>query len=141
MSYAIIRQLLEVRLNALGGNMPTAWENVPYKPIIGTAWQKVNLLPAETDNPTMGPAEGTGTALRRESGIFQVTLYYPVNEGAVNVASKAEALRTHFKRGTVLTQGAVRLTIDTTPSIGPGLPADGFFVVPVSIPYRADVLS
>lgn len=141
MSYVVIRQLLEVHLNALGGGLPTAWENVPYKPVVGTPYQRVNLLPAETDNPTMGVMEGSGAALKREAGVFQLTLFYPLNEGAGNATARAELLRNHYKRGTVLASGNVRLVIDSSPSVGRALVDEGYFVVPVSVPYRADVLS
>jgi hypothetical protein len=141
MSYVVIRQLLEVHLNVLSGGLPTAWENVPYKPVVGTPYQRANLLPAETDNPTMGVAEGSGTALKRETGVFQLTLFYPLNEGAGKATERAELLRDHYKRGTFLSAGNVRLVIDRSPSIGRALVDDGYFVVPISVPYRADVLS
>lgn len=136
MSQLIIRQLLEVRLNTIASPLPTAYENVPFKPTPRTAYQKVHLLPAATENPAYGD---NVTVLERESGVFQVTLMYPENEGAANATTRAESIRALFPRGLVLTSGAVRLRIDRSPSVASAFPDNGYFSLPVSVFYTADV--
>lgn len=140
MSYVTIRQLLEVHLNSVVGALATAWENVPYKPTVNTPYQRVNLLPAGTENPVMDGA-WAGSGLKREVGVLQVTLHYPLNAGTSAITTRAELLRTHFARGTILVSGGVRVVIDKTPDVARAMIDDGYFVLPVSVVYRADVVS
>lgn len=133
MSYVTIRKLLEVQLNSIASPLPTAWQNVPYAAQTGTAWQRVNLLPARTENPTFGDG------FKRETGIFQVTLAYPENAGPQVIETKAEQIRAQFPRGLRLTSGKVSVLIDEAPSVAPSFNDGGFFRIPISIPYLADV--
>ena len=130
---AKIRKLLEVQLNTLGP-FATAWENVPYSPQTGTPWQRVNLLPAQTENPTFGED------FRRPIGLLQVTLFYPLNMGAGAAETRAEAIHNAFKRGTTLIDGTLRVLIERSPYNGPGFVLEGsWYALPVSIPYMGDV--
>ena len=141
MSYKVIRQLLETRLAQMPGGLTTAWENAQLDESQGGPYQRVYLLPGQTEQPTMGSLTGSGTALQREVGLLQVSLYYPQNAGPGDAAAMAETLRARFPRGLVLTSGSVRVVIEQAPSIGPSLTEGGFYVLPVSVFYRADVLS
>lgn len=133
---ADIRAALESRLNAMSPSFPTAWENAAYTPEIGTPFQWVTLLPAETQNPTFA---GIGSELAFEQGIFQVSIYEPRGVGSGAAAARADALRDQFKRGLTLTSGGVNVKIARTPSIAPALLEADWYVVPVSIPYFAHV--
>ena len=133
MSNVVIRALLEVHLNTIAPTIATAFENVPFTPINGTPWQRVNLLPAQPQNPTLGGV------FRRETGIFQVMLAYPENAGTSAAATRAELIRTQFTRGTTFTSGTLRVLIDLSPRVSQGMNDGGWYRLPVSIPYVADV--
>ncbi len=133
MSIIQIRSALENHLATMSGSIATAYENARYEPVAGTPFQKVNLLPALVDNPSIG------AALYRELGIFQVSLYYPVNAGATDCATMAENIRTRFARGTTITKDSVTVMIDSTPSISSGMIDGDRWVVAVSINYTADI--
>lgn len=135
MSNLIIRKLLETQLNSITpSTLPTAWENLAFKPIAGSAWQRVNMLPAQTENPTMG--EG----FKREVGVLQVTLFYPLNEGPQKAMQRAEVIRAAFKRSTAWFEGTLRVLIERDPYISPAVVVDGaWYALPVSIPYMGDV--
>ena len=133
MSYVVIRSLLEVRLNAITPNIQTAFENVPFTPVNPTPWQRINLLPARTLNPTLGDS------FKRETGIFQVTLNYPENAGPAAAATQAELIRAQFVRGTSLISGKVRVLIDEAPYVSPAMSDGGWYRLPISIPFIADV--
>ena len=133
MSYVIVRKLLETQLNAVTPAIATAFENVPFNPTVGVAFQIVSLLPGQTENPTMGPA------FQREVGIFQVLFAYPINAGPQAAMARAELVRAAFARGLTLTQGIVRVLIDRSPFIGPAKQDAEFYWLPLSIPYAADV--
>lgn len=134
MSYPTIRRLLETRLNAISPPLKTEFENTPVKPVIGTPYQRVTLIPADTQSPTM-PADG----FKRESGYLQVDLSYPESAGSSAAMARKEAIGVQFPRGLTLADGAVRLCIYREVSIGRGRNEDGFYRLPVYIYYWADV--
>lgn len=135
MALVEIRTALETKLNALTPTIATAWESVPFTPVVGTAYQQVNLMTADTLNPTLG-----GTHYRIK-GFMQVLLCYPPNAGAKNAATRADLLVNHFKRGTSLTSGGITVIIDKTPSIAPALIDGVLYKIPVSIYFSADIYS
>ena len=133
MSYSIIRRLLETQINSVSVGFSTAWENVPFTPTIGTPWQAITLLPSKTDNPTFGDG------FRRESGILQISLYYPTNQGSQAAYARAGVLIGAFVRGSTFIQDAIRILVDEHPYIGPAFNNGAWFMVPVSIPFIADI--
>lgn len=135
MALVEIRTALEAKLNALTPSIATAWENVPFTPVVSTPYQQVNLMIADTLNPTMG-----GTHYRVK-GFMQVLLCYPPSVGAKIAATRADLLVNHFKRGTSLTSGGVTVIIDKTPSIAPALIDGVLYKIPVSIYFSADIYS
>jgi hypothetical protein len=114
-------------------SLPTSWENVPYTPVAGTAYQQAWLLPATPDNPTLG------TEHYREQGIFQISLMYPLQAGTATAAARAQLIRTTFKRGTSMVSGTVTVRIATTPEISPGRVDGDRFSIPVKIRFFADI--
>ncbi len=133
MSIVKIRAALETHLAGMAGVLTTSYENAQFLPVSGTPFQKVNLLPAPTENPSIG------AELHRELGVFQVSLYYPLNAGATACATMAENIRTRFARGTTITQDSVTVMIDSTPSISSGVVDGDRWFVAVSIDYSADI--
>ena len=133
MSAKAIRAALEAYLNTMSPALATAPENVNYTPTSGTPFQRINLLRANPENPTIG------TTHYRELGVFQVSLHYPMNAGPSPAETRAELVRTHFKRGTTLTNSGITVTIDGTPTIASGFVDGDRWVVPVSIPYWANI--
>lgn len=133
MSYQLIRAALESKLNAISPAVSTAWENVPFEPAIGQMYQRAFMLPAGADNTTFG------NTLRRESGIFQVSVCAPLGNGSYDAITRAEVIRNWFYRGLTLTQSGVLVRILRTASIAPAITEEANYVVPVSIPYFSDI--
>lgn len=133
MSIVSIRAALETKLNNMTPALATSWENLLYTPVVGTAYQAAYLLPAIPDNPTMGDS------YYREQGVFQVSLFYPLQAGAKVAADRAQLIRTAFKRGTSMTSGAVTVRIDKTPEIGQGRADGDRWHVPVKIRWFAGI--
>lgn len=135
MSHAqVIRDLLRVQLNTVSGSFPTAFENMPYVPVVGTAWQWAVLLWAQTENPTMGDE------FLREVGIYQVMLNFPKSEGPDALGAQAAIIRAGFARGLTLEQGQVQVKILRTPYLSPPIPTEGaWYSVAVSVPFVANV--
>ena len=133
MSISSVRIALETKLATITPELSTAYENVPFTPVTGTAYQAAYLLPATPANPTMGDG------YYREQGIFQVTLMYPLQAGPKTAADRAELIRAAFKRGTTLTSGTVSVIIERTPEIGQGRVDGDRWALPVKIRYYAGV--
>lgn len=136
MSIRSVRIALESRLQALDTDFETAFENVTFKPSNpAEPYQEVRLLPNEPDNAAVGGA------YYRERGIFQVTLMYPLQVGVADAETKAKAVRDHFPRGLRLTQDGTTITVDATPTIGPGFRDNDRWRIPVSVNYHAQVFA
>lgn len=132
MSIGAVRIALEGKLNAMTPSISTAWENVPFTPTPGTAYQAAYLLPV-TENPTMGDD------YYRMAGIFQVNLFYPLQTGPKEAQDRAELIKTAFKRGTTMTSGTVKVIVERTPDIGQGRRDGDRWMVPVKIRFYAEV--
>ena len=106
----------------------TAYPNAAFtKPTASTAWASVFVIPATTAPLSIRDSD-------EMAGVFQIDLNYPINSGAGGAQAKADAIRAHFKRGTVLS--GVELGAVSVANLGP---VDGWFRVAVSINYRSFV--
>ncbi len=135
MSIAKIRAALESRLSALSPPIATAFENMAFSPVPGMPFQRVNLLPARPENEVLG------SGYFREVGIFQVTLCFPMNGGPAACQARAELLRSHFKRGTKVTNGGITTIVTTTPALSAGYVDGDRYCIPLSIRYRAEIIT
>lgn len=133
MSIVLIQAALEAHLAAMMPLLDTESENVPYTPKSGTPYQRVDLLSAEPENPTMGDG------FHREIGIFQIMLRYPVGIGAGDAKERAELIRAAFKRGQSLANGGITVQIDRTPAVSAGIIQGDRYCVPVRVRYFANV--
>ena len=132
MSISSVRIALETKLATITPALSTAYENVPFTPVTGTAYQRAYLMPATPANPTMGDG------YYREQGIFQVTLMYPLQAGPKTAADRAELIRAAFKRGTTLTSGTTIVKIDRTPEVSQGRVDGDRWALPVKIRWYSD---
>jgi hypothetical protein len=110
--------------------MPIAWENVEYKPTVGTAYFRVWMLPAETEVVTLGQSPW-----QLRLGVFQVSVFYPIGVGFVVPKVKAAEVVAAFKANTSFVFNGLTVIIDKSwPA--PGF-ADGvWYHIPVSVRYR-----
>ena len=135
MSDALIRIALEKRLATMTTPPPTIHENENLPPPTeGSAYQRADLLPAQPENPEVGSGP-----FKRLSGIFQITLLYPLGDGIADVAARAELVRTTFPRGLSLTEQGVTVTVASTPYIMAGFRDDEYWCVPVRVSYFANI--
>ena len=132
MSAVKIKAALETALNGMSA-LATAWENVPYTPITGTAYQQVNILFAEPDNVEYGRTY-------RELGYMQVKLMYPLEKGSSAAMTRAELIRSTFYRGASFTNSGVTVIIDKTPEISAGSIEIDRYAIPVKIRFFSNVI-
>lgn len=129
MTIATIRAALESRLSGMGGALPSAMENVDYSPTVGVAWQRVRML-------VNTPVDHAVTSdVIEHRGFLEVILHYPQGVGTATAAAKAQAIAARFAPVQTLSSGSTRVEITKTAHIGTGFPLDGWFCIPVSIPW------
>lgn len=130
MTLLAVRAALETALNAMSPALATAWENTPYTPVQGTPYQRVYLLAAQPDNPEMG-----GHVIER--GFLQVSLCYPLSTGPADATTRAELIRSTFKRGDAFTASGITTQIERTPEIAPAMIEEDRYVLPVRVRFFA----
>lgn len=133
MSLPLIRSALEVALAAMSPSLATAYQNADYTPVIGTPYQRAVVLLATPDDIEM-----TG-ALYVEQGIFQISLFYPLDNGPADAEARAELIRSTFYRGASFASGGVTVHVSNTPEIAPALIDQDRFMVPVRVRFHAHI--
>lgn len=131
MSLVLIRQALELALNAMEPALPTAWENYAFTPPV-EAYQRAWVMPAN-------PINTENSANYIEHGLFQVNLNYPELEGSADAVARAEMLRTCFKRGSTFTRGAIAVIVEATPAIAQAIQDSNRYIIPVRIPFYCHI--
>lgn len=136
MSQKKCRAAYESRLAAWAAarvpSLRVQYENVPFTPAQGETFVKAFLLPATTRSPDVQGLITTWT------GVFQVSVYAPINAGSGAALSIADDLAALFVCNDRLTQNGLTVQQVTPCSIAPALQDATSYVVPVSFQYRAD---
>lgn len=135
MAIVSIKKALERHLATVTPALATAYENVAFTPTAGIPYQRVVVITEKTVNPLLG------SDYYREEGTLQVFLAYPTNAGSNAALARAELIQQKFKRGTTLIEGNVQINFFKTPTIQGSLMTNDRLIVPISIPYEAEVLS
>lgn len=139
MSALLVRAALEVALAAMSPALATAYENTPFKPVVGTPYQRVTLLLAAPANPEM-------SRNYTEQGFLQVDLAYPLGTnnstfGPGAASARAEAIRSTFYRGASFSASGVTVVIERTPEIMPGRVEDDRYVIAVRVRFYSHIRS
>jgi hypothetical protein len=130
MSIPLICAALEKKLALLLPALPTAFENVTFKPITGTAYQRVNHLINK-------PVDHAVTAdVVEQRGLLQVTLCYPAGAGRGAAQARAQAIAEHFAPVQQIKESSITVTIDQTPQIAGGMADGDFWCIPVTVAWR-----
>lgn len=109
-----------------------AYENLVFSPPKAQPWLSVHFIPADERIATLG-VNGRDVA----DGIFQVTIHIPVGAGETTIRQTVNQLRLSFKPQ-VLGYGGQPVTI-LSRSRSNGGPRDGFYVIPFSVRWRAQL--
>lgn len=138
MSDQSIMAVLQTRLAAFASTkgLSVAFEGVSFSPDATKTHLADYLLPAQTDNPSMGRGH------KRYEGIYQVDVDAPTGSNVVALRNLANELAAHFPRGLTLTHSSGLLVLITRdPSISSLLPDGGRMKRAVSIRYQSDVIT
>jgi len=134
MTQPIIRAALESALAtyATGAGLGVAYENVPFTPTEGVTYLRAFLLPAATASDDLGRAH------RRFEGVFQVSICLPLGTGPAAGEAILAALGAAYVPATPITRSGVRIFLLQPLSPAPGIREPDRWVIPCSVPYRAD---
>jgi len=134
-THAEVKKAIEKRLATVSGALPTARENMSYTPTVGTAYQRINFLRGAPDDMTQG------RRLTRLQGIAQVSLFYPspAATGTTAPDAMAASIAAMFKPVLTLTEGGTKIFFTESATISTGFADGDRWVVPVSIPWYADI--
>lgn len=135
MTYKNIQAALEKKLATITPALATAYENVPFTPVQNTPYQRVNLLPNATQDRAIS------ADVREYLGLFQVTLCYPVGTGRGAAQARADAIDAAFKPVQRLTEGTTKVEIVESAQVATGFVDGDRWTVPVTIRYRAFIVS
>lgn len=141
-TFRIIHKVTEAAIASTAGGSAgvckpnlIAWDNTSFKPVPGVPYQKVNILFAEPENPTMGKDH------YREIGFMQVSLFYPTLLGTKDITTRAELIRATFPRGASFTNDGVTVKVLRTPMVMSGMPIDESYALPIRISFQADIFN
>lgn len=138
MSDQHIMAALQARLTAFASTkgLSVAYEGVAFAPDATKTHLADFLLPAPTDNPSMGRGH------RRYTGIYQIDTDAPTGSNVVALRNLANEVAAHFPRGLTLTHSSgLRVLIIRDSSISALLPDGGRMKRAVSVRYQADVVT
>lgn len=119
---------LNAALSALALGYDIAWEGTDYQPQPGTVFLAPKLLPSTTNAISLG-ASGTD----RYQGIYQVSVYAPINAGLGLAQSIASQVADAFHKA-LLTQGAASVRCGVPHAAAP-MTGPTWIHLPLSIPY------
>lgn len=108
------------------------FENVAFTPPSDKPWAALWFIPNQRSVATLG---STGTD--RVTGIFQIDLNYPLNDGDKNVSDKATAITALLKVGSRAVYSGVEVIVASC-GRSPGKVVGSFFRVSVTIGFYAD---
>lgn len=129
-----IKKAAERQLNSLAPTVPIAWEGVSFTPPAGL-YERVQFTLQSPEDPVLG------TGFHRERMTMQVFCLGVTNKGTAEVLARAELIRNHFKKGTVLVEGNVKIHVLTTPQIAGTSVVSDRVICPVLIELVAEVYS
>ena len=120
-------------LNLLLPNLPTAYEGLSFTPPSGI-YQRLQFRINPPDDPVLG------TGYYRERMEMQIFVNAPTNKGTGEALSRAQLLRTHFKKGTTISESGILIHILETPQISGTVALGDRIICPVLIDVIAEVL-
>lgn len=88
--YVELQVEFDKQLKAASDGLKIAWPNTKFEPIQNEPYLKPNLIPARsvTSNFDMG---------QQETGFYQISIYCPLNRGALTVMTIMDNLYDSFK--------------------------------------------
>lgn len=127
----LIESALNAQLNTL--SLPTAWENSFFSSTKGVLWIRPTFMPGQSRAAAIGV-----NAQDRITGIYQVDVFAPADEGVYDGGQEVSTIMTAYKRGTALVYSGVTIKIIKVWR-STARPETDWYQIPVIIEWQADV--
>lgn len=129
--YADISHALNDRLAAYATaqSLPVQWENRKFKTPDGEIWLKPTAMFSRSEPVTLGRS-----GLKDYPGIYQVSIFSPLGEGAGGAKAHVDGICNQFESVASLVEGAAKVRIARVYA-GTGIPETVWFHIPVSIEF------
>lgn len=129
MSYKVIQDLLDGTLAGLGITQTILRENENHSGCDGY-YMRTTLLPSRTETASIGE-----TGFDRFFGLYQVDLFYPIDESPDAANTMVDKIIAGFPKKTILTSGGVNVRI-VNYWRGPQQESDQKYQVPAIIQWE-----
>lgn len=127
----LIESALNAQLDSLG--LPTSWENITFAPVIGVLWIRPTFMPGQARAAAIGV-----NAQDRITGIYQIDVFAPADEGVYAGGQQVSVIMTAYKRGTALVYSGVTVKINKVWR-STARPGTDWYQIPVIVEWQADV--
>jgi len=97
-TFVNIQAALDTKLNTITGSPSIAWPNTEYTPTHGTLFLAPNVLPISSSLETLND-------YHRYAGIYQVTIYTPVEKGTATMNLWIDRVHDLFDKQTLTSGG------------------------------------
>lgn len=119
------------KINTITPQIPTAYENKKYDPLIGVDYQEVFILPSSNNIPYINEIS------YEMEGFVQITLCYGYDEGRSKCMDRANLYMGLFPVGTVLTIDSLKIRTKGVPQITNLGVVDGRYKIALRIGFSA----
>lgn len=120
---------LDTRLAALSGGTAIAYENTSYVPVRGTPYLRPTLLMAPSLLMDLDD-------LQMNEGIYQIDLFYPLDDGMGTLLAKADQIYDHFKSTLKLTSNSVNVYIKQVSRLPNSENTDAWLMASIEINFK-----
>ncbi|NHB92972.1 phage tail terminator-like protein [Photorhabdus cinerea] len=113
-------------------NFPVEYSNIEFTDT-ESMYLQCHVMPAATDNI------GLALDMQIYRGIVQVNIVTKAGRGEAEALSISEQLCNLLKNGYEIVDDDFKVYFNGEPTVYPGIQNHVHYVIPVSVPYRADV--
>ena len=131
MSLSKIYGAFIAKINTITPQLPTAFENKKYDPVVGVDYQEVYILPSSNNVPYINE-----TSYEME-GLVQITLCYGYDEGRSKAMDRANLYMGLFPVGTILTIDSLKIRTKGVPQITNLGVVDGRYKIALRVGFIA----
>lgn len=125
------RAILDTALAAYSsanGDIPLAWENVDFEPVIGVPWIRGTMVMSPS---TRQHLKGN---LQANPGFYQVDVFYPLNAGPAAAETTLDGIYDWYRMSDTLVQGSNEVRIRSISKL-PSIRDEAWYRVSIQIDF------
>lgn len=124
-----VQTALDTQLYTLNNDIDIAWENINYTPIKESPYLRPTVM--------MSPSSLLNLdVLQLNEGIYQVDLFYPLEQGSGDLSSMADRIYDLFKSQQQIVSNDTTVYIKQISRTTPAIVEDAWFMASVEINFK-----